>query len=114
LISLSGSFLGTQTNFSSGPVFVISTNIQRQFDDGKYKPVIKDIMYLSIAIEKTWQQSDRARDRSEPVPETPGVTHEQYQATVAAAKERMKELKNRKAIMRTAYLSALVPALAAS
>jgi hypothetical protein len=71
-------------------------------------------MYLSIAIEKTWQQSDRARDRSEPVPETPGVTHEQYQATVAAAKERMKELKNRKAIMRTAYLSALVPALAAS
>ena len=89
-------------------------NIQRQFDEGKYKPVIKDIMYLSIAIEKTWQQSDRARDRSEPVPETPGVTHEQYQATVAAAKERMKELKNRKAIMRTAYLSALVPALAAS
>ena len=26
-------------------------NIQRQFDNGKYKPVIKDIMYLSIAIE---------------------------------------------------------------
>ena len=55
-------------------------------------------MYLSIAIEKTWQQSDRARDRSEPVPETPGVTHEQYQATVAAAKERMAELKRLKAV----------------
>ena len=25
LISLSGSFIGAQTNFSSGPVFVIST-----------------------------------------------------------------------------------------
>ena len=26
LISLSGSFIGAQTNFSSGPVFVISTS----------------------------------------------------------------------------------------
>ena len=66
--------------------------------EGNYTPVIKDIMYLSIALDKTWQQADRARDRSEPVPETPGVTHEQYQATVPAAKERMKELKRLEAV----------------
>ena len=64
-------------------------NIQRQFDEGKYKPVIKDIMYLSIAIEKTWQQSERARDRSEPVPEPRMVSQKDYDDTIAAAKERM-------------------------
>ena len=30
MISLSGSFIGAQTNFSSGPVFVISTNVLKE------------------------------------------------------------------------------------
>ena len=27
--------------------------------EGNYTPVIKDIMYLSIALDKAWQQSER-------------------------------------------------------
>jgi hypothetical protein len=64
-------------------------NIQRQFDEGKYKPVIKDIMYLSIAIEKTWQQSERARERIETAPEPRMVSQKDYDDTIAAAKERI-------------------------
>jgi len=51
--------------------------------------LIKDIMYLSIAIEKTWQQSDRARERVETAPESRMVSQKDYDDTIAAAKERM-------------------------
>jgi hypothetical protein len=47
---------------------------------------------------KTSCISGSSRDRSVTVPETPGVTHEQYQATVAAARERMAELKRLEAV----------------
>jgi glycerol dehydrogenase-like iron-containing ADH family enzyme len=72
--------------------------IRERLRSGELLPTFKDLMYISIALDKAWQQADRARDRSETVPEKPGVTHEQYQATVAAAKERMKELKRLEAV----------------
>ena len=72
--------------------------IQERLRSGELVPTFNDLLYVSIALEKAWQQADRARDRSETVPETPGVTHEQYQAIVAAAKERMKELKRLEAV----------------
>ena len=72
--------------------------IRERLRSGELVPTFSDLLYVSIALEKAWQQADRARDRSEPVPEKPGVTHEQYQATVAAAKERMKELKRLEAV----------------
>ena len=67
--------------------------IRERLRSGELLPTFRDLMYVSIAIEKAWQQAE-----SEGVPETPGVTHEQYQATLAAAKERMKELKRLEAV----------------
>jgi len=62
--------------------------------EGNYTPVIKDIMYLSIALEKAWQQSVRAIDRSEEVkPERPMITQQNYEDTLAVARKRMAELK---------------------
>ena len=72
--------------------------IRERLRSGELLPTFRDLLYVSIALEKAWQQADRARDRSETVPEKPGVTHEQYQATVAAARERMKELKRLEAV----------------
>ena len=61
--------------------------------EGNYTPVIKDIMYLSIAIDKAWQQADRARDRSDEVKPERVVTQQMYEETLAAARKRMAELK---------------------
>ena len=72
--------------------------IRERLRSGELVPTFSDLLYVYIALEKAWQQADRARDRSEPVREPPTVTHEQYQATVAAAKERMKELKRLEAV----------------
>ena len=66
---------------------------------GELKPTFRDLMYISIALEKAWQQADRARDRSEEVkPEPRVVTQQDYEDTLAAAKERMKELKRLEAV----------------
>jgi len=72
--------------------------IRERLRSGELVPTFSDLLYVSVALDKAWQQADRARDRSETVPEKPGVTHEQYQAIVAAAKERMAELKRLKAV----------------
>ena len=54
--------------------------------EGNYTPVIKDIMYLSIALEKAWQQSVRAIDRSEEVkPERPMIPQQNYEETISEA-----------------------------
>ena len=57
--------------------------------EGNYTPVIKDIMYLSIALDKAWQQSERARERIETAPEPRMVSQKDYDDTIAAAKERI-------------------------
>jgi hypothetical protein len=57
-------------------------------------PTFSDLLYVSIALEKAWQQADRARDRSEEVkPERPMITQQNYEDTLAAARKRMAELK---------------------
>ena len=61
--------------------------------EGNYTPVIKDIMYLSIALDKAWQQSERARERIETAPEPRMITQQDYEDTLAAARKRMAELK---------------------
>ena len=68
-------------------------------NSGELKPTFRDLMYISISLEKAWQQADRARDRSEEVkPEPRVVTQQDYEDTLAAAKERMKELKRLEAV----------------
>ena len=75
-------------------------SLREQMNSGELKPTFRDLMYISISLEKAWQQADRARDRSEEVkPERPMVTQQDYEDTLAAAKERMKELKRLGAVV---------------
>ena len=68
--------------------------VRERLHRGELKPTFRDLMYISIAVEKAWQQADRAIDRSEEVkPEPRVVTQQDYENTLAAAKERMAELK---------------------
>ncbi len=68
--------------------------IRERLRSGELVPTFKDLMYISIALDKAWQQADRARDRSDEVkPERPMVTQQDYEETLTAARERMKELK---------------------
>ena len=70
--------------------------IRERLRSGELIPTFKDLLYVSIALEKAWQQADRARDRSEEVkPERPMITQQNYDDTLAAAKARMAELKKK-------------------
>ena len=70
--------------------------VRERLHRGELKPTFRDLMYISIALEKAWQQADRARDRSEEVnPERRVVTQQNYEDTLAAAKARMAELKKK-------------------
>ena len=63
-------------------------------NSGELKPTFRDLMYISIALDKAWQQADR--DRSDEVkPERRVVTQQDYDDTLAAAKARMAELKKK-------------------
>ena len=39
--------------------------VRERLHSGELKPTFRDLMYISIALDKAWQQADRARDRSE-------------------------------------------------
>jgi hypothetical protein len=63
--------------------------VREQLHSGELKPTFRDLMYISIALEKAWQQSDRARERVETAPEPRMVSQKDYDDTIAAAKERI-------------------------
>ena len=70
--------------------------VRERLRRGELKPTIRDLMYISIALEKAWNQSLRARENVEQVnPERPMVTQQNYEDTLAAAKARMAELKKK-------------------
>lgn len=70
--------------------------VRERLHSGELKPTFSDLLYISIALDKAWQQADRARDRSEEVkPERRVVTQQMYEETLAAAKKRMAELKKK-------------------
>ena len=72
----------------------LPTFISGASENGELKPVIRDLMHLSIALEKAWNQSLRARENVEQVnPDRPMVTQQNYEDTLAAARKRMAELK---------------------
>ena len=59
-------------------------SLREQMNSGELKPTFRDLMYISISLEKAWQQADRARDRSEEVkPEPRVVTQQDYEDTLA-------------------------------
>jgi len=73
--------------------------VRERLRSGELKPTFRDLMYISIALDKAWQQADRARDRSDEVnPERPMVTQQDYEETLTAARKRMAELKRLKAV----------------
>jgi hypothetical protein len=39
--------------------------VRERLHSGELKPAFSDLLYISIALEKAWQQADRARDRSD-------------------------------------------------
>ena len=70
--------------------------MRERLRSGELVPTFRDLLYISIALDKAWQQADRARDRSDEVkPERPMVTQQNYEDTLAAAKARMAELKKK-------------------
>jgi hypothetical protein len=70
--------------------------LRERLRSGELVPTFRDLLYISIALDKAWQQADRARDRSDEVkPERPMVTQQNYEDTLAAAKARMAELKKK-------------------
>ena len=72
----------------------LPTFISGASENGELKPVIRDLMHLSTALEKAWNQSLRARENVEQVnPDRPMVTQQNYEDTLAAARKRMAELK---------------------
>ncbi len=73
--------------------------IRERLRSGELVPTFRDLLYVSIALDKAWQQADRARDRSEEVkPERRVVTQQNYEDTMAAARERMAELKKKEGV----------------
>jgi hypothetical protein len=72
--------------------------IQERLRSGELVHTFKDLLYVSVSLDKAWQQSVRAIDRSEEVkPERRVVTQQNYEDTLAAARKRMAELKRLKA-----------------
>ena len=70
--------------------------IRERLRSGELVPTFKDLLYVSVALDKAWQQSERARENVEQVkPERPMVTQQDYEDTLAAAKARMAELKKK-------------------
>ena len=68
--------------------------IRERLSSGELVPTFKDLLYVSVALEKAWQQSVRAIDRSEEVkPERRVVTQQNYEDTLAAARKRMRNLR---------------------
>jgi hypothetical protein len=60
--------------------------IRERLRSGELVPTFSDLLYVSIALEKAWQQSVRAIDRSEEVkPERPMIPQQNYEETISEA-----------------------------
>jgi hypothetical protein len=61
--------------------------VRERLHRGELKPTFRDLMHLSIALEKTWNQSLRARENIEQMnPERRMIPQQSYEDTLAAAK----------------------------
>jgi len=62
-------------------------------ESGKLKPNSRDVYYVSTAKEKSWQQAHRIEERRKETRYTRNVvSQEDYEKTLAKARERMKQL----------------------
>ena len=72
--------------------------VREQLHSGELKPTFRDLLPVSVALDKAERQTMRAREDVGQVPERRVVTQQNYEDTLAAAKERMKELKRLEAV----------------
>ena len=71
----------------------IIEEVRERMENGKLKPNFRDVYYVSTAKEKSWQQIHRIEERKKEITFTRNVvTHEEYEKTLAKARERMEQL----------------------
>ena len=69
----------------------IIEDVRERMESGKLKPNFRDVYYVSTAKEKSWQQAHRIEERRDETRYARNVvTQEDYEATLAKAKERMR------------------------
>ena len=69
------------------------TSLRKRMESGKLEVTFRDLYYLSTAKEKSWQKAHRIKDRKNETGDTRNiVTQEDYEKTLAKARERMKQL----------------------
>ena len=67
--------------------------VRERLHSGELKPTFSDVYYVSTAKEKSWQQIHRIEERKKEITFTRNVvTHEEYEKTLAKARERMEQL----------------------
>lgn len=68
----------------------IIEDVRERMESGKLKTTFRDIYYVSTAKEKSWQQAHRVEERREETRYTRNVvSQEDYEKTLAKARERM-------------------------
>ncbi len=71
----------------------IIEEVRERMENGNLKASFRDIYYVSTAKEKSWQQAQRIEERRKETNYTRNfVTQEDYEKTLAKARERMRVL----------------------
>ena len=69
------------------------TSLRKRMESGKLEATFRDLYYSSTAKEKSWQKAHRIKDRKNETGDTRNiVTQEDYEKTLAKARERMEQL----------------------
>jgi len=67
--------------------------VRERMESGKLKATFRDVYYVSTAKEKSWQQAHRIEERRKGTTFTTNVvTQEEYEKTLAKARERMGQM----------------------
>ena len=71
----------------------IIEDVRERMESGKLKATFRDVYYVSTAKEKSWQQAHRIEERKKETTFTRNVvTQEEYEKTLAKARERMGQM----------------------
>ena len=69
----------------------IIEEVRERMESGKLKATFRDVYYVSTAKEKSWQQAHRVEERRKETRSTGNVvTQEDYEKTLAKAREKMR------------------------
>ena len=69
----------------------IIEDVRKRMESGKLKPNFRDVYYVSTAKDKSWQQAHRIEERRKETGDSRNVvTQEEYDKTLARARERMR------------------------